>query len=302
MKTRSGERTSTAAIPNPTSSSWPPTPIRKASRSRARTSIGPPRATAATSVARTSKAAKQMKNSSPRCRPNIFSIAVNSTHIYWTASTDIGRADLDGADVEPAIHHRAEQHRRHRDRQPASLLDLLHRQLDRSGDPGRDRELDPTFITGAKTPDMLSLSKNATTISGAARRPRRPAGESVIAPASDRRRRRNRPARSPSPSTGPGRNLLRRSARNLHRRRHRQRCPTNPRRSRPSASGTYHWVSSYSGDSINEASATACAAGAFTVKAPPRAVPRARPARRRSPMARPSPRPIQAARCSAPCA
>jgi hypothetical protein len=193
----------------------------------------------------------------------VFAIAVNSTHIYWSESTAIGRASIGGGEVETGL--------------VEGLGDVAGIALDNShiywssffGFIGRSNldggEADGEFITGPDDPDMIAVSQNATTISGGTSTTSVDAGEGVRAAATIA-------GAEETGGTitfalyGPGD----------------QTCSGDPLETfavtgnggdsydspavTPAAPGTYHWVISYSGDSVNEASATTCA-GAFTVKA-----------------------------------
>lgn len=196
---------------------------------------------------------------------SIFSIAVNSTHIYWSEYTKIGRASLDGTDVEPAF--------------LTGLNNIGGIALDNdhvywtsfTGDSiGRaslaGTAVEPAFITGASQPDMVAVSKNATTTSGAASASSINPGGNVGAAATIAGGEGTEGTVTFS-LYGPGDET----------------CSAAPLETftatvagngsyespavAPTTVGTYHWVSSYSGDSINEASTTECAAGAFTVDA-----------------------------------
>jgi virginiamycin B lyase len=195
----------------------------------------------------------------------LFSVAANSTHLYWSANTKIGRANLDGSEVEPAfIPGLTSASGIALDNEHIFWATFTGNAIARATLAGTTVE--PTFITGAKFPDMVALSMNATATGGSTSAAAVTAGEEVHATA----------------TVGGGEGTVGTITFSLFGPGD-ETCAAAPLETfavavagngsyespavAPTAPGTYHWVAGYGGDSINAASASACAAAAFTVKA-----------------------------------
>lgn len=196
----------------------------------------------------------------------ISALAADPTYLYWTTNVGVGRAKLDGSEVDTGlVTGQNNVGGVAVDNEHVFWASFTTNQIGRAKLDGG--EVEPAFITGAVNPDTLTVSLNATTTATAASAASVTAGESVHATATLA----GGEATSGTISFalhGPGDET----------------CAAAPLQTfavtvagngtysspavAPSAAGTYHWVARYGGNAINAPSASACAAGAFAVKAP----------------------------------
>lgn len=197
----------------------------------------------------------------------ISALAADSTHLYWSTNVGVGRAALDGTEIEPGlVTGQTSVGGVAVDNEHVYWTSFTTNRIGRAELDGGTPQ--PTFITGAESPDTIAVSTNATTTGGGTSATSLTQGESVHGTA----------AVGGGESTsgtvtfalyGPGDET----------------CAAAPLETfavpvagngsyespdvTPSVPGTYHWAAGYEGDAINAASSSACAAGAFTVAAAP---------------------------------
>lgn len=195
----------------------------------------------------------------------ISALAADSTHLYWSTSVGVGRAALDGTEVDTGlVTGQTSVGGVAVDNEHVFWASFTTNRIGRAELDGGTPE--PTFITGAESPDSITVSKNATAVSGGTSAASIVAGESLHATATvtggettsgtvtfalygpdDETCAKAPQASLAVPVTGNG-------------------SYESPAVA-PSVAGSYHWVVEYGGDAINAPSASACAAGAFTVTA-----------------------------------
>lgn len=196
----------------------------------------------------------------------ISALAADSTHLYWSTNAGVGRAALDGTEVNSGlVTGQTSVGGVAVDDEHVYWTSFTTNRIGRAELDGGTPE--PAFITGAESPDTIAVSKNATAVSGGASTASIVVGESLHATAMVTG------GETPSGTItfalyGPADET----------------CAKAPQESlvvpvvgngsyespavAPNAVGAYHWIVEYSGDAINAPSVSACVAGAFTVTAP----------------------------------
>jgi hypothetical protein len=205
----------------------------------------------------------------------ISALAADSTHLYWSTDVGVGRAKLDGTEVDKGlVTGQTTVGGVAVDNEHVFWASFTTNRIGRAELDGGTVE--PNFITGAEAPDTITVSKNATTTAGGTSATSLTEGESLHGTATVGGGEATR-GTIDFRVYGPGDET----------------CAAAPVETlavpiagngsyespafEPTESGTYHLVAEYEGDAINAPSGSACAAGAFTVKAAPEKEPAPKP-------------------------
>lgn len=197
----------------------------------------------------------------------ISALAADPTYLYWSTDVGVGRAKLDGTEVDKGlVTGQTSVGGVAVDNDHVFWASFTTGRIGRAELDGGTPE--PNFIINAESPDTITVSKNATTTGGASSAASVTAGESVHGTAT---------VAGGESSSGTITFALFGLGDET--------CAVAPLETfdvavsgngtyespavAPSEPGTYHWVAFYAGDAINAPSTSACAAGAFTVKAAP---------------------------------
>lgn len=197
----------------------------------------------------------------------ISALAADSTHLYWSTSVGVGRAALAGTEVNPGLVTGQTSVRGVAvDNEHVYWTSFTTNRIGRAELDGGTPQ--PAFITGAESPDTITVSTNATTIGGGTSATSLTVGDSVEGTA----------------TLGGGETTSGTITFALHGPGD-ENCSGAPLETfavsvagngsyespkvTPSEVGTYHWAAGYEGDAINAPSSSTCAAGAFTVAAAP---------------------------------